>query len=533
MLLLLGAAAALCLYGLLRWRFESIGNITYGSAQWAYVWDVFRRGHFRDEGLMVGDWTGQLTVYYNGIHAITFGHSGSGKGVSAILPNLLSYRWFFLVDPGGENTAIASFRWRLEKIPFACINFFGMHGESPWYLPVQGFNPLDALDAKSQAFAADALVFAEMLTPRSGNEGGSSGYFKDAAESAKQAMLVHIKTAEPAGRQNLATLYDYANLDAKGWRDLLKAMRSNPACGGLAMKAASRLERIGKDAPPEFSAIMSTIQQDLSFLADPLVRDMLSRRDVDFSMLKGLRPGQSGGVISVILPLEYMETHAAITRLALACAILAMERKPLAENKVVFLIDEAATLGRVSRFPNWLATLRKYQVVIWSIWQNMGQLVDLYGKGWQTLMSNCGLIQILGVGDLETAQHTEQLLGETTVGTVTIGPNGQQTISETRRPLLMKDELRRLSEDEEIVFIGNLPPMLLRKTPYWERESFAGLYNPNPYRDGAAPQPGIFDTMQKGWGRFYYGLVWWMTPHPVAAYIMLLLLTGGLAMLFR
>jgi type IV secretion system protein VirD4 len=122
MLLLLGAAALGIVYGLLRWRFECIRSTTYGSAQWAYVWDVFRRGHFRDKGLKVGDWTGQLTVHYDGTHAISFGHSGSGKGVSAILPNLLSYRWVFLIDPGGENTAIAAKWWRQEKMQFACIN---------------------------------------------------------------------------------------------------------------------------------------------------------------------------------------------------------------------------------------------------------------------------------------------------------------------------------------------------------------------------------------------------------------------------
>jgi type IV secretion system protein VirD4 len=32
--------------------------------------------------------------------------------VSAILPNLLSYPWFFLLDPGGENTAVAVKHWR-------------------------------------------------------------------------------------------------------------------------------------------------------------------------------------------------------------------------------------------------------------------------------------------------------------------------------------------------------------------------------------------------------------------------------------
>lgn len=508
--------------GLLAWRFEGKKSRTFGSAKWASVWTLFRKGLFKKRGLRVGDWAGQLGVYYDGIHAITFGHPGSGKGATAILPNLLSYPWFFVIDPGGENTATAAKWWRKRGLPFGCINIFGMYPEEPWALPAHGFNPLDFLDPRNPAFAADAEVFAEMLTPRAGNESGSNAYFKDAAQSAKKAMLIHIKTMEPPHRQNLATLYEYAHSGPSQWRALLAIMKANPACGGLVIAEAHKIERRGKEASEESSAVTSTIQQDLSFLADPLVREKLSRSDVDFSVLKGLKPGQQGGIIVVILPLEYMESHAALLRLALACAVLEMQRKPLAKNKVVFLIDEAATLGKVLRFPNWLATLRKYRVVIWSIWQNMGQLVDLYGRGWQTLIANCGLLQILGVADLETAEHTEKLVGKCTIRAISTNGRGENSVSEAGRSLLMDDELRRLEEDREIVFIGNLPPMKLRKTTYWQRPDLAGRYYKNPYfADQKAPGASVADYMRALWGKFYHALAWWMAPHPVAACIIL------------
>ena len=123
-----------------------------------------------------------------------------------------------------------------------------------------------------------ALVFAEMLTPRTGGEAGSSAYFKDAAQTAKRAMLIHIKTAEPSDRQNIATLYEYANSDAQEWERLLGAMKASPVGAGLVRQEATKLERIEAQAPEEFSAVMSTIQQDLSFLADPLVREFVSAR---------------------------------------------------------------------------------------------------------------------------------------------------------------------------------------------------------------------------------------------------------------
>ena len=329
MVWVLGGVGGLILLWLLAWRFDGQGSDTYGSASWLTIWGAYKKRLFKAKGLLVGDWVGAkgLGVYYDSTHAITFGASGAGKGISAILPNLLSAPYVFLVDPGGENTAIASKYWKKKGYPFGCINIFGMFKGSPHALPAHGFNPLDFLDVNSMSFAADALLFAEMLTPRTGNEGASNAYFKNAAVSAKRGMLVHIITAEPPERQSIGTLYEYANCSAYDWDNLLSAMKANPVCGGLVERAAIKLERIEAQAPEEFSAIRSTIEQDLDFLADPLVRESLSRSDVDFSILKGGKPHQKGGIISVVLPLEYIESHAAVTRLALACAVLAMQRR--------------------------------------------------------------------------------------------------------------------------------------------------------------------------------------------------------------
>ena len=536
LLWVLAVSGGIAFLSLLSWRFGAKRPTTFGSARWSDIWVLFKAGMLRQRGLRIGDWTGRLGVFYDGAHALTFGPTGEGKGVCAILPNLLAQRFVFLVDPGGENTAVAIKRWRDAGYEIGCINFFGEFPDEPWALPAHGFNPLDFLDVNSKTLAADTLVLAEMLTPRRGNESGSAEYFKNAAESAKRAMLLHIKTAEPAERQNLATLYSYVYADAAGWENLLAAMQANTACDGLVAREASKLERIETQAGEEFSAVMSTIQQDLSFLADPLVREKFSRSDVDFSLLKGRRKGQRGGIISVILPLQYIETHAAITRLAMACAILELQRKPSASSKVTFLIDEAAALGKITRFPNWLATLRKYRVSLWTIWQNFGQINDLYGRNAQTILGNCGLLQILGINEIETAELIEKLLGKHTVRTVSTNGQGQDSFGQTGRSLLMSDELLRFFDERQIVLIGKLWPIALRKTAYWQLPKLAGRFNPNPFMDGEGASLSLADRLAATRGRLFYLLVWWMAPHPVAAIIILTplmlfgasLLKGGL-----
>ena len=280
--------------GLLAWRFRKPPT-TYGSSAWLTIFQAFRRGLFKEGGLLVGDWTGLLPVYYDGTHAITYGSAGSGKGTTVIIPNLLAQRFIFLNDPGGENTAVAIKQWRKRGFEIFVINPFGMHGDKPWELPSHSFNPFDFLDPASPTFSADAKVCAEILTPRSGREAGSSKYFMDRAETWKHASIVHIKTTEPPERQNPGTMYEHVHQDAAGWKKLLAAMKGNSASGGFVRSVAIDMERMEQQAPEEFSAVLSTVQQNLEWLAEPKARAAVSGSEVDFAALKGLAQASGGG----------------------------------------------------------------------------------------------------------------------------------------------------------------------------------------------------------------------------------------------
>jgi type IV secretion system protein VirD4 len=498
---------------LLAWRFQE-KRTTYGSAAWLTIFEAMRKGLFRRKGILVGDWTGHLPVYYEGTHAITFGAAGSGKGTTAIIPNLLHYPHIYLNDPGGENTAVAIRQWRMRGSAIHVINPFSMHRADPWALPAHGFNPFDLLDPDGDTFAADAKVLAEIMTPRTGRESGSAKYFIDRAEAWIHASIIHIKTTEQPENRHAGLLYDHVHLDAQDWKRLLTIMKTNPVCGGLVRAAATDMHRMQEQAPEEFSAVLSTVQQSLQWLAEPKAREALTRSDVDFTVLKTNR---KGAVIAVVLPLQYKETHAAISRLALQCAVWAMVRDPVSPHRVLFEIDEAASLGRIERLPQWLAELRKYKIQ-WSLYfQSTAQPKHLYQAEWQTFQGNTGLKRFIGVRDIETANEASAFCGQATIVIKNRGPGGS-SLSETGRALRRPEEIIQLKSGEQLAVIENLPPLRLKITPYWNRPEFAGRYHRNPYVD----RPKLMSPavpLRFVWGRLVYGLAFVMTPHPVAACI--------------
>jgi type IV secretion system protein VirD4 len=514
--------------GLASWRMKK-SPTTYGSAEWLQPWVASRKGMFKkgDGSLLIGDWTGQLPVYYRGSgHALTVAPNGRGKGTTAIIPNLLRYPWIFLIDPGGENTAVAAKAWRAKGYAFSCLNPWGMHTAAPWSLPSHSINPLSILDPASLTFVSDADLLADMIVTRAGSESSSSVFFKEEARSGIRAFLMHIATTEPDERRTLTTLRKYITAEADSWGTLIEAMKVNTGGSGAIAREAAQMERREAQAPEEFSAVLSTMKQDTNFIEDPIMQAALASSTVDLSELKGYRGSEKlkGAVLSVVIPLPYLDTHAAYARLIVGCALWTMQRAPLSRGRVLFVMDEFAAMKRIDRIANGIATLRKYRVWLWPILQNIGQLKQLYGQNWQTFISNAGLKTFIGANDLETAQYVSDICGEGTIEVKTRSAGGG-SVSHAARRLATAEEVMRSSNTQQIVFADNLKPLLLRNTPYWERPGLRGKFNSNPYVNGTPALGASFPfQLAKGWGvRF---CAWLVGPSPaVTATILFALAT--------
>lgn len=489
-------------------------NTTYGSARALGFFEAFQNKFYDGDGFLAGDDAGLLPARIPFTHAITFGPTGGGKGSTAIIPNLLEMDYVFLVDPGGENTAVAIRDWRAKGYDVQVINPFSVLSQYPDYaLPTYAFNPLSILNPESTHLSADAKLIAEMLITRAGNESGSSAFFLDAAISMLRAMIIHLVTQGKPERRNLGALNDLLNASAGEWDKLLKSMAKNEAADGLVQRQANTIMRRESQASEEFSAIMSTAQEQLSWLDDPLMRQALSNNDVDFSLLKGLKPGQKGGIISLILPIEYIRSHSAITRLAMACAMVTMRREPLSKARPVFILDEAAALGRIAGFESWLVTMRRYRARFWPVFQDLSQLKAQYPREWSGFIANTDVRQFLGIRDLDTANYLRDFIGIATVEVENTNAGGGVSKSHAQRHLLTADELLNLKPEMQIIFAHGLRPMFLKKTPYWMRPAFKGRVNQNPFYENQIKFPLRIWARLVGW--IARGMLFFFGPHPL------------------
>lgn len=325
------------------------GGYAYGTARMANLAELCRRHMFSGRGLLIGraGWCDKPTkgqairallsprirsdlavrlflaafispalaanrlLHINDfVHVAAFAASGRGKGVSIIIPNLLTYPDACVVtDPKGENYAItAEARKRMGHKVFRLNPFnLGNFGSDSW-------NPLDCLQPDSPELADQCLDVANMLIERSGTE--PDPHWNSSAEMVIASVLFFICACEqnPANR-TLQLLRDIVS-SPDAFKRTIEVMRQT---GGIMTRKGDLLSWL-KDK--ELASVMSTVQRQTAWLDSPSVAANLGQSSFDPRILRSGRAS-----LYLILPHDRLVTLAPLMRLWIGSLLRILTRE--------------------------------------------------------------------------------------------------------------------------------------------------------------------------------------------------------------
>src|SRR5258708_35538552 len=139
-----------------------------------------------------------------------------------------------------------------------------------------------------------------------------------------------------------------------------------------------------------------------------------------------------------------------------ACCMLAMTRRLEApRERVLFLLDEFANLGRMRPVERAISLAAAYGASFWLLVQDLAQLKGTYPEQWETFIANADVLQTFGINDWDTAEYISKMTGEATIEVegenesrgVSRGRNTSRqqssahSIAEKGRRLLLADEV--------------------------------------------------------------------------------------------
>lgn len=211
---------------------------------------------------------GELLRFNGEGHLLTLAPTRSGKGVSAVIPNLLDYPGSVLViDVKPENAPVTARRRRELGQKVRILDPFDVAGGG------DGFNPLDLIDVSSPDAIDDARMIADMMVAV--DEGAENVHWNETARAFLAGLTLFVKVhAAPEDRhllhiRKLATLRRGTPKSPGAFEELLNHMLDSNAVDGLvARSAAVLLQKPFK----ERGSVISALHRPTEFLDSPHLR---------------------------------------------------------------------------------------------------------------------------------------------------------------------------------------------------------------------------------------------------------------------
>ncbi len=160
------------------------------------------------------------------------------------------------------------------------------------------------------------------------------------------------------------------------------------------------------------SGILAHATDQLEFLSDPLMQQCLLSSDFE---LKDLKASKQGMTLYLSLTRDKMQSHFRWLRLMVDLIIAELERPDVKHGSdfpTLIILDEFAGLHRMTTIENAAAQAAGFRVKFMFVVQTLAQLKEVYGKGWETFLSNSGLKVFFQIDHFFTRDYVSKLAGK-------------------------------------------------------------------------------------------------------------------------
>ena len=442
----------------------------HGSAKFATLKDIRKMDLLDNDGVVLGAWQGRsgkrFVLRHDGPeHVLMVAPTGSGKGVSVVTPTLLTWPHSCVVyDLKKENWALSS-RWRKQHADNIVLRFEPACNDGSG----ASYNPLAEVRLGTDHDIQDVQNISAIIMDYGANTGRSGiEYFAEAAYSLLTAHILHV-CYERKLKGKSASLTDVAEAlsdPEADFREILERMGNTRHINGephplCRAEASSLLSMLDVGASRQFVGIQDMVRAKLTLYRDPIIRKNITRSDF---RIVDLMNHEKPVTLYVCVGSTDKTRLRPLTRLLFSQIVRTLTGEveydhgvstPSYKHKLLLLIDEFPSLGRMVIMNEAIAFLRGYGIKCLFIIQDFTQLRDneAYGSK-ESITANCGVRIAFAPNTIATAKELSEMVGTTTIikreeswsstPKFLHSPKGNISIREIPRALLTPDEVMRI-----------------------------------------------------------------------------------------
>lgn len=490
----------------------------HGTAAWATFKEIKggltkgKNGPFW--GRYLGGSRAALFVDFSS-NAMTLGPSGSGKGISAVIPNIMSIRHSKIVtDFKGELVCMCGGALQRRGENVRVLNPGNLWSDIVG--PSDAYNPLDIIaddltrPGGLRDVTDDLRQMNMQLLSEPGEKESENSYFREGSRqltafASLTEIMVDLFDATLSSvalllenRQRLEdTARWIAGVDIEGkphpdgpfpieqteWAKVHDPKDVAEFAALIRARAQNLIALMSGNDSRTFESFITGTQQILAPFAFGRLAPAMGRST--FSMNE-LKEGKKPTTLFIVADASRMEAYKPFIGLVQWCCMTAVKRHRNKERPVYAVLDEI-TNYKINNLENLLTWGRGYNLRLYLILQDLDAFSRTYGKtALDTLLSETEIKQFLpGQRSPKTLELiSKQMLGDQTV--MATGTNRSldqfglnENLSEAARPLATPDEIRRMQEG--ILFVRQYRPILFEPVSYAEIEPWRSQVGINPF----------------------------------------------------
>ena len=472
----------------------------HGSARFANMQEVKNKmSLFSEKGIIVGKKGNRLLRLPGQTFVALAAPTGTGKGVSIVIPNLLDWTQSCVVlDIKQENFSITSkFRQKVLKQEVYMVN--------PFSFETHRYNPLTYIDMEdNEKRDLQLMDMANILYPFGGTENdkffnqnaqnlfiGLCYMYKDLTSSQEGLALLQDINFTPNFTlygildmaQNMEIKLDESADTIKGFDKIIEFLNSYEY---LSQETNNRFNSyLNIESKNTKSGVWSSFITPLLFFQNEVTKKATSQSDFD---LRDLRKKRMTIYIG-ITPDELAKAQLFLN--ILWSQIISLNTKELPEHnkdlkyECLLMMDEFTAIGYMPILQKSVSYIRGYALRLVTIFQNISQIQDArpngYGReGAKTLLSNHACKVYFAQEESEDAELVSKLLGYKTIKQTSrsfnhggkSGGSTSRSVSETKRALMLPQELKELDYKKEIITVLGNKPLICEKAFYYNDPYF-------------------------------------------------------------
>lgn len=435
-------------------------SIEHGSSDWSQGGEQYRVLS-KNSGLILAEDNYLPLNKLGNINVLIVGGSGSGKSASYSIPNAhLGLGSYIFTDPKGEIYDTTAGYLREQGYEIKLLNLVNPES-SDSYNPI--FHVQSQLDVD--------IIASTIVKGQKAESSTADPYWDNMSELLLKALIYYLLATRPPEEQNLASCAELVraannNGDSNLLSDLInKLPYDHPA--------RMNFKSVELASEKTYSSILSSLQSSLGKFDSKEIADVTSTNTIDFEDLVTKKTA---------LYVVSSDTHTAYDfLLTIFFSQMIQQLYDFADKNggklpvpAFFILDEFANIGQIPDFDKKISTSRSRGISFSVILQNLDQLKGIYEKSYETIIGNCDTHVFLGSNSYETVEYFSKELGEKTISHYSKSTNRdnhaiRQGFSESdqimARALMTPDELRRMDNNECIIFEKGLKPIRAKK--YW------------------------------------------------------------------